>query len=171
MNAISALREDIKWANELLEMVMADVTPEQAHWQPPGIANPLGAIYAHAVFDEDAVINGMLQDGAPLFASTWSGKTGVDNPQMQLDLEWARGLIVDLAAMRQYAQAVYAAADAYVASLTEDDLDREIDLSGFGLGQRSLGWVLVALVASHVNNMAGEASCLKGLQGAKGYPF
>ena len=24
---------------------------------------------------------------------------------------------------------------------------------------------------SHVNNIAGEASCLKGLQGAKGYRF
>lgn len=64
MDAISTLQDGLQWAHELLEMVMADVTPEQAHWQPPGIASPLGAIYAHAVLAEDAVINAMLKGGA-----------------------------------------------------------------------------------------------------------
>jgi hypothetical protein len=31
--------------------------------------------------------------------------------------------------------------------------------------------MLNVLVAGHLNNMAGELSCLKGLQGLKGYPF
>jgi len=31
MDALSPLKEGIQWAHELLEMVMADVTPEQAH--------------------------------------------------------------------------------------------------------------------------------------------
>ena len=50
-------------------------------------------------------------------------------------------------------------------------LDEMRDLSAQGLGRRSVGWMLNALVAGHLNNMAGELSCLKGLQGLKGYPF
>ena len=50
-------------------------------------------------------------------------------------------------------------------------LDEMRDLSAQGLGRRSVGWMLNALVAGHLNNMAGELSCLKGLQGFKGYPF
>jgi len=34
-----------------------------------------------------------------------------------------------------------------------------------------MAWALTALLVSHTNNMIGELSCLKGLQGAKGYPF
>lgn len=78
---------------------------------------------------------------------------------------------MELPACRDYAQAVYAATNDYVASLTPNDLSREIDLSNVGLGQKPLSWCLNALVISHVNNVAGEISCLKGLQGAKGYPF
>jgi hypothetical protein len=104
MKAISVLQEGTQWAHEFLEMVTADVTPEQAHWHPPGIANPLWAIYAHAVLAEDGVI-GMLKGSAPLFASTWAGKTGVSDPQFQMTLEWAQGLKVELPTFRQYAQA------------------------------------------------------------------
>ena len=171
MNAISVLQEGAQWAHEFLEMVTADVTPEQAHWCPPGIANPLGALYAHAVLAEDGVINGMLKGSAPLFASTWAGKTGVSDPQFQMTLEWAQGLKVDLPTFRQYAQAVYTATNDYLASLTDESLSRQIDLSNVGLGQKPLSWYLNALVISHLNNMIGEISCLKGLQGAKGYPF
>ena len=171
MNAASVIQEGMQWAHELLEMVMADVTPEQANWQPPGIANPLGAIYAHAILAEDGAINGLLKGGAPLFASTWAGKTGMENPQMQLSQEWSRALRADLPALKEYAQAVYTTTGEYLASLTDADLATEVDLSQVGFDKRPLSWCLNALVISHVNNMAGEVSCLKGLQGAKGYPF
>jgi hypothetical protein len=107
----------------------------------------------------------------PLFATTWAGKVGVEAPRMSLALEWARGLQPDLAALRQYGRAVTEAVSAYTLKLGDDDLDREVDLTGAGLGVRTIGWALNALVASHHNNMAGEISALKGVQGAQGYPF
>jgi hypothetical protein len=171
MDAVSPFREGLLWAHELLEMIMADVTPEQAHWTPPGIANPLGAIYVHALCAEDGVVNGMLKGSVPLFAGEWSGRCGVEQPQPALDLAWARSLRVDLPAFRQYAQAVYLASEAFLGSLTAGGLAREIDLSRQGLGRRPVSWCLNALVIAHVNNMAGEISVLKGLQGVKGYPF
>jgi len=171
MNAIETHRESIHWGHQLLEMVMADVTDAEARWAPPGLANPIGALYAHAVLDLDAMINGMLKGGAPRFATEWADQLGAVPPQMSLTFDWARNIQPDLAALRQFGQTALADADAYLNQLTEADLDSLLDLSNVGLGTRSVSWVLNALVASHLNNMAGEISALKGVQGKKGYPF
>ncbi|HEX6607614.1 MAG TPA: DinB family protein [Chloroflexia bacterium] len=172
MDAVTLLREQISTAHEWLEGTMADVTAEQADWAPPGIANPLGASYAHAVTSEDLIINGMLGGGTPLFMGEWAGKTGQSLPHPHQDwtqyAAWARDVRVDLPAARAYAQAVYAATDAYLAGLTPEDLDREVNL--FGMNQR-LGMALANFVAGHCHDMMGEISCLKGLQGVRGYPF
>jgi hypothetical protein len=171
VNATNALLESLQWAHELLGMVTADLTVEQAQWQPPGIANPAGAMYAHAFLGEDGVLNSILKGGAPLFAGEWAGKTGASEPQMQATPEWARSVQVDLSALREYGKAVAAATEAYIGTLTDDDLERVIDLSNAGLGEQSVSWVISALIVGHLNNMAGEISVLKGLQGARGYPF
>ncbi len=171
MTAIESHRTALKWATELLESVMADVTDEQMAYIPPGLANPIGALYAHAVCAADGINRGSLQGDTPLFAGPWAGRTGISEPTMFLDLAAARNLKVDLAAAREYAQAVYADIHSYVASLSDADLERDIDLSQAGLGIRSLDWCVSALITSHFNNMAGEISALKGVQGAKGYPF
>ena len=171
MDAISTHREALRWAYDLLTMVMADVTPELAQTTPPGIANPLAAIYAHAVLDLDMIPSFILQQKLPLYQSTWKGKTGISNPQWQMSFEWARSVQVDLPAAREFAQAAYEKADEYLTSFTDTDLAREIDLTEVGLGKRSLNWCISALVISHLNNMIGEISVLKGIQGVKGYPF
>ncbi len=174
MDIVSLIRSQLQGAHQILEGTMQDVTPEQAHWPPPGKAIPLGASYAHIVMGEDALMNGMAKGAAPLIATSWAGKVGLSDappaPGAPWD-EWARKVKVDLGQMRQYAQAVFARSDEYVASLKEKDLDRSIDLSGFGLGQQTLGFFIGNLMVQHVNNHLGEISCLKGLQGAKGYPF
>lgn len=171
MNTIAFIREQLRWAHEYLEMVTADVSPELAHWRPPGIANPLAAVYAHAVLAEDGVVNGLLRGDDPLYAGAWEGRVGLREPRTDVTLEWARNLKVELPAFRQYAQAVYAATDGFVASLTEADLDRQIDLTQAGFDHKPVHWVFNALVISHLNNMIGEISCLKGIQGTRGYPF
>jgi hypothetical protein len=171
LDAIEVHREGLRWAAELLEMVMADVTPEQLDWRPPGIANPLGAIYAHAIAELDAFVNVIMKGREPMFAGEWQGRTGISEPRWILELEWARSVRVDLPAARRYAQAVYENAQTYLVSLTPEDLEREIDLSANGLGVQTVSWCLNTLVTSHLNNMIGEISTLKGLQGARGYPF
>jgi DinB superfamily len=175
MDTLTLLREQLQQAHQFLESTMADVTPEQAHWIPPGIANPLGATYIHILVAEDMFVNTVFKGGAPLLATTWAGKTGfnepmpVPGPEWAHYAQWARRVQVDLPAMRQYAQAIYAASDNYLASLTPNDLDRVIDLSRLGVGQVTLAHALSRLVIAHVDNIIGEISCLKGLQGAKGY--
>jgi hypothetical protein len=177
MDAASLLREQLREAHDLLEAVMADVTPEAAHWVPPGRANPVGATYAHVILSEDRTINGMLRHRRPLYDSTWSGKAGLSELMPSGGEEWhdyaswTRRVKIDLPAIREYAKAVYANSDEYLSSLSPDDLDTPLDLSGAGIGQVTIGWVLSRLVVGHVDNIAGEISCLKGLQGLQGYPF
>lgn len=72
--------------------------------------------------------------------------------------------------LRVYAREVYASIDDYLASLRPVDLSRPIDLSGQGLGEQTLAWVLGAGLSGHIWAHLGEISCLKGLQGGRGYP-
>ena len=78
---------------------------------------------------------------------------------------------IDLPETRHYARAVHAATDAYLATMSDEDLTRNLDLTGFGLGQMTVAAFLSQVVFGHIDNMCGEISVLKGLQGAKGYPI
>jgi hypothetical protein len=177
MDAISLLREQLGEAHALLEAVMQGVTDEAAHWVPPGQANPVGATYAHVVLFEDRTVNGILQRRRPLYETAWSGKTGMSELMPSQGEEWndyadwTRRLKIDLQAVRDYAKAVYANTDEYLASLSPEDLDKPIDLAGVGGNKVTLGHVLSRSLVGHVDNIAGEISCLKGLQGLQGYPF
>jgi hypothetical protein len=177
MDAITLLREQLTEAHALLEAVMQGVTPEAAHWVPPGQANPVGATYAHVILFEDRTINGVLLHRRPLHETTWAGRTGISDLMPSPGEEWneytpwTRRVKIDLPALQEYARAVYANTDDYLASLSPDDLDRPLDLSGVGGGQVSLGQALGRRIVGHVDNIAGEISCLKGLQGLQGYPF
>ncbi|MBV7336055.1 DinB family protein [Chloroflexi bacterium TSY] len=171
-SAVKLLRAQYKGAHDVLEGTMKGVTSEQAHWIPAGTANPLGATYAHILVSEDGLFNGALQGGAPLMASSWADKTGLSEPAPQGNQwgEWGRRVKVDLDAARAYGQAVYAATDKYFATLTDEDLGREVDLTGIGLGKYTLGQIS-SILLNNVTWHTGEISCLKGLQGGKGYQF
>ena len=169
--------ECLQAAHGLLESTMKNVTPEEAHWAPPGIANPIAANYAHVVIGEDGAIQGMLKGGAPLFVSTWAGRTGVSELPPMVNPEapgfpdwgkWARKVKIDLVALRKYAEAVYAATVEYLSSLTDDDLNRPIDLSALGLGKSTVGFLLINGLLGNTFSHSGEISCLKGLQGKQG---
>src|SRR5712691_7626626 len=113
MDAVSLLRMQLVLAHYVLEGTMADVTAEQADWTPPGVATPLGASYIHTVMSEDALINGLLKQQAPLSATQFAQKLGVSEPMPMPGPDWAnygawtRRVKVDLPVFREYAQAVY----------------------------------------------------------------
>lgn len=174
------LREQLRDAHGLLEAVIADLTPEQAHWTPGHKANPIGANYAHVVIGEDALVSGLLKEGVPLFASNWGGKTGLsemmpmpgsDGPGFPDWHNWAVSVKVDLGALGEYAQAVYAVTDQYLAEADDAEINRELDLSGLGIPNRTVGQLFNGGILSNVLLHTGEIACLKGLQGLKGYPF
>jgi hypothetical protein len=77
------------------------------------------ACVARIVLCEDLTINGILAAGAPLALSTWRGRTGLSElppPAVPIDWRaWAERVRLDQAEFREYARAVYAATDAYLA--------------------------------------------------------
>ena len=171
MDAIAVLRMQAQWAHWEFDMTTADVDGAAAHWGPQGNGGTVGSSMAHVIFAEDNIIHGMLQGKPPLGISTFAGKTGISDPQMFNTPSWIKAVRLDLPQLRAYAQAVAAATDEYIASLTESDLDRMVDLSQAKLGVRSVGWMISALVIAHVHDLTGEISSIKGAQGLKGYPF
>lgn len=176
LTALQLIKHQLKEAHELLDSTFADVTEEILHKDPGGKAFPVGSLYAHLVFSEDVITHGMLQGKAPLYKGEWAGKTGTDTPMPEMDADWSvnnekwsKAVQVDMAKVKDYAKAVYAATDAYVASLTDADLEKEIDLGAWG--KKTVAELLYGFIIGHTNSLAGEISAVKGVHGAKGYPF
>jgi hypothetical protein len=167
-------RNLLRTAHDALEGTMEGLTVEQATWDPPGHAFSIAANYVHVVGSEDMGIQRLLRGRELLATTSWAGRTGVSEmPPLGpgADLKtWSRQSKVDLPALQRYGQAVYGATDDYVASLSPEALSRPLDLSALGFGQQSVLFVLTALLVNAAMH-CGEISCLKGLQGLKGYPF
>jgi hypothetical protein len=168
MSQLAALRMGFQTMHEFLENTVADVAADQARWQPPGLAHTIGANYGHVVFGEDAVINAVVRGGAPLMATRFAGKTGASEPPPPgFDWAgWAGRVQIDVPAIREYASAVYRSTDEYLTSISDTDLDREIEMGPAGkFPLNRMLTIMMGNVAWHT----GEIACLKGLQGAKGY--
>lgn len=175
INAIAQFIGQAKEARELLEGTMGDVTQEQAVRMPGGKVVSIAANYAHIITSQDFGLHGVLKGTALLIASTWAGKSGLSSPPpfgpgSTID-EWARDAQIDLKALRDYAHAVYEASDEHFGSMTDEDFSRPMDLSAFGFGHQPASFVAVNGWINNVYLHTGEISCLKGLDGAKGYPF
>jgi uncharacterized damage-inducible protein DinB len=170
--AAGLVRQQFQGSRRWSEGTVEGLTNEQAHWQPSGTAHSIAASYAHLVNAEDAFVNGLLQSKTPLAASEFAGRTGLSEPHPmgQMTSEWARQVQVDLPALRAYAAAVYAATDAYLSSIDDDELARPIDLTAMGYGMQSVGSILTTVMHNTLAH-AGEIACVKGLQGLKGFSF
>lgn len=175
MDSISALREQLAQAHWLLEETMEGVTPQVFRWKPAGRVESIADNYLHIVVGEDQIVHTLLQARTPLFSGDWAGKAGLSSvPAAFGSAEWSswvKSVEVDLATFRDYARAVYAATDAYLASLKAEDLPRPVDLAGFGLGAKTTNWTIYEFVIGHAANHTGEISAIKGFQGLTGYPF
>lgn len=176
LTALELLKDELKNARETFESTAADIKDEDLHKDPGGLALPLGATYAHLVFSEDVITHTMLQQKMPLFENTWKDKTGASSPMPPMDenyekanREWAKSVKIDLSQMREYAQAVFAATDEFINSLKDEDLEREVDLGSWG--KKTIAFMLSEYIVGHTFSLAGELSALKGVHGAKGYPF
>ncbi len=172
MNAIELFRNQINISHEIVEGTVADLTAEQCDTPPGGKAHPIGATYAHLLTTEDFIVNMILRGQQPLMMGEWAGKSGMSAPPPGPGGDaygWATSVKVEIGQAREYAKAVYKATDDYLNSITPEDLDAEIEVPGFGKNSRAYFLGIGALI--HPANHVGEISALKGVQGAKGYPF
>jgi hypothetical protein len=174
--ATEILINQLKAAHSVLEQTMEGVTDKVAHFMPPGTANPIAGTYAHVVFTEDLFVHNFLTKTQPLLETTFKDKTGASEIQ-PIDLQgaayskWLKEVKLDLKQFRKYAKAVNARSEEYISSLTNAELEKEVDLSAFGMGTRKICDFIALLISGHVYPIMGEIAVLKGIQGLKGYPF
>lgn len=167
MNAVDATKETIGLVHDYLEGAFSgcdDATLR--HVFPGATIDSIGSIYLHALASEDWAIQELLQ-GKPKIVDTgdWFARLGIEPAK---DPDWSKANM-DLETMQAYRDAVFAATQVYLDSITDADLDKQIDW--FGRGTRSAAWVLADVVHAHVGSHAGEIAALKGVMGQKGLPW
>ena len=166
MDGLTLLKTQASGVRRDWGSILADMTNEQAHWRPPGVANPIIGVLVHSIGFVDSTINKTAQGKAPIWETgNWAEKIPGLAPGRQ-DLEKARAAKVDIAVVKQYVEQVLAEADRYLGTLTSADLDRQVQ--GFG-GMVPLANQLSSALVVHFAEHMGEMSGLKGGAGGKGY--
>jgi len=170
MDAQDFLQRQFSEVRRLSGTPLQEITEEQVNWLPPGTANVISATLLHQAGTEDAIVQQRLRGESRIWERDgWAKKTGIAvTPGSRGGWEEMKGQTVALAPIQAYAAAVHAATDAYLASLTDAELRREMPWP-FG-GTRTVADFL-ALVVVHTVFHAGKVSALKGVQGVQGIAF
>ena len=167
MNAVDVIRLEARHSYAWLESIVADVTAEQAAWEPPGTANSIAATYAHAMISADIDLTRHFHGREPLITTEgWAKRIGVN--EMFPD-EWPKDVAIDWQLLRGYGRAATQHVLQLVAAISQADLDRKFQMMPESLGIWSGMDVYSLHGGRHIWMHGGEIACLKGLQGRKGY--
>ena len=167
MDALTLLKTQVAGGRRDWNSVTGDMTEEQLQWRPPGIANPIVSLVAHAIGGQDNAVNVVAQGKPKVWdANNWGEKLKI-SPVGRQDLEAGRNLRVDIELFKEYANEVFASVDAFLDQAKPEDLDREVQ--GFGGNMVPLGRQLSIFLVTHFMGHLGEVSALKGCQGGKGW--
>ena len=169
MDVKTTLQQQMQSLHGTMDAAMSDCSAEVLAGKLAGSTiNSVGAVYAHTIFSEDGLVNGLVRGGTPVyFAGGWAPKVGLEMPQGGMEPDWAVTLPLDI--FRQYAAAVGKATSEYLSSATDAELERVVD-PGFAppMPVRTL---FANVLAWHLASHQGEISALKGVQGVNGLVF
>jgi hypothetical protein len=167
MNGVESHKETLALVHDYLEGAFSGSEGETVTRTFPGATvGSIGSIYLHALASEDWATQQLLQGKPKLIDSgDWLARLGMEPAK---DPDWSKANM-NLAVMKELAQAVYGATDAYLNSITDADLDKQIPWhSGM---THSAGWVLADVIHAHLGTHAGEIAALKGVMGLQGLPW
>jgi hypothetical protein len=166
MDSIEFIHELLAAVRRQTDEALKDLTIEQFNWTPPGSANPISAIFVHFLNAEDNFVQIQMQDKPKLWdEGGWSEKTGVKVPPgYSGGWEEVKSMTLPLEPMLAYQEAVRAATDSYLATLTPAGLERVVQTRR---GERNVATIFIHLV-DHALIHSGEIGALKGIQAGKG---
>ncbi|HLI52092.1 MAG TPA: DinB family protein [Thermomicrobiaceae bacterium] len=170
MDLHEAIRAQIAQSRWLFDGITADVTEEQAHWTPPGNVIPIAAIWAHVLLGEDMMLTNIFNRG-PEARLSFNGDFPISEliPEDSAEyVAWAHRVRINPDGMREYTKAIRDRTDAFIASLSDEDLSATMDSF---MGEQPTASYIYVLLVQHVDEHGGEIACLKGIQGAKGLPY
>jgi uncharacterized damage-inducible protein DinB len=164
MKATDYAHTQVEGALDFLATCAKEMDEAQYNHKPEGKCNPAGKLHAHALSGADFFVTAMLAGQAPKWPE-FASQTGLPVNAREI---WGSDVTIKPSVMEAYANAIKDPILAYIDTLSDEDLDREID-TRFA-GTQTVAWVL-QLVASHTLGHAGEISAVKGTQGLQGLPF
>ncbi len=174
MDVVKVLQTQFGMMHQTMMGTAEGLDAETAHFQPGGRAGSAASNLVHAVLIEDIFLNSFVTGGTPLAYGEWADRTGASElPDMQGgdNTGWDQRVTLDLEQGQQYAEAVFNQSDAYLASISAEDLDRTCDLSAFGMSDAEPVSTALSIILANSNWHTGEVSTIKGIQGLQGYPF
>ena len=162
MNTIEFIQQLMAGVRRQTDEAMKDTTVEQFNWTPPGSANSISGIFVHFLNSEDAFVQVQMQGKPKLWdAGGWAEKTGVKVPPgYSGGWEEIKHMSLALEPILAYQQAVRAATEAFLNSLSASDLDRVVTTAR---GERSLATIFT-IVINHALVHSGEIAALKTIQ-------
>lgn len=169
MNTVDYIRREFAAMHESIDSNLENVTEDLFNWPAPGTANTISATLLHFLDGEDFFINVVVQGKAKIWESgSWARKTGEPKaPSIGEDWSEYKHKHVALQPVLEYKAAIWAATDAYLAALTDADLDKKVSFAG----QEASTAEMLQMAISHALGHNGEIAALKGVQGAKGLAF
>lgn len=168
MDAKEYLIRQFRWLRRQSDSVLLDTTDEHFNWTPPGTVSSISAIFVHMLAVEDAYIQEAILGQPRLWdAQGWEDRIGSRAPWRGENWDDIRGKQLTLEDAAQFQMVVRAATDAYLESLTPEELDRRVN---FLDKERRVADVLAMLVVHNLGH-AGEIAALKGIQGVAGLSF
>jgi hypothetical protein len=148
----------------LLNGAAKDMDDTQYNWKPQGTCNAIAKNHIHALTSVDFFL-GAIAQGKPALWQALAAQHGM--PANPLEI-WGHDGEISLATINAYGEQVQKAALDYVATLSDADLDRELDTRFFGT--QSVAF-LIQLAGMHTVGHTGDIAAVKGFQGLKGLPF
>ncbi len=164
MKATDYVKLQTQQAFGLLKMAADGMDDAQYNLAGPGTCNPAAKSHVHALTGFDFFVLNRAKGGEMLWPH-FGPKHGLPANPTEI---WGFVGTVPSAAVKEFAEQMQAATLSYISTLSDADLDREVDTQFFG--KQSVAYVL-QLAAMHASGHAGDVAAVKGMQGLKGLPF
>jgi hypothetical protein len=173
MKVQELLRQQLSGAHGILLKTMADVRPEDVQRTVEGATiSSIGHIYTHLIHGEDGILHGMIRGQAPIWVTGgYAERSGImpSQPGQPDAALYDRMAALDWSEIQAYAEATFAATDAYLANASDAEMERIIE-TGF-MGAMPAAAIVGNILIWHTVNHNGEIAALKGVFGQKGLPF
>ena len=132
MDAKDILTDAFGRLPELVHGAVHDLTPEQLRWQPADGANPIGWLVWHLTRVQDDHVAEVMGAEQIYLTGDWAPRFGLKADPSDIGYGHTAEQVAAVApesaqVLEEYFSAVHARTVEYLASLSEEDLDRVVD--------------------------------------------
>ena len=170
MQAIDVLRG---MYGRIYPMLMGEVAElsldDLKHTHPGATIGSMLDTFVHTIMGDDLLVNVMTRGVAPMWATgDWSAKTGIVLAERSADPATVAAMDASQwAAFLEFAAAVRASTEAYLASASDDEMARMVNVPFLGRDM-AVADFLGQVSVFHMIEHAAEISALRGVMGKSG---